>query len=403
MNGRDQESINAPEWDFRGIQARDFLNACLWEYAITSQDTRTRITALLSRTRGPIRVTTWNGHIWINRLLPNWDAAPPKKAWAAPWHYEANLRLARLLEAYGREFPKPWNELPWKEKRPLAIDLGNMSVTIELAKQTEDPIRYLETAFSGDDFWWLRPAWDTSSEEDVLKQCEQFLKKEAERDRGRRQFPIRKPKSALRQLAALRLAEKGLRYLDVEDYVRCHFWTDDFRDFAGLAQKLRARTDPVSRFIWCQFSAEAKAALTNGVPNGERQIAILAEALNGVLKMGSLYSSKRFDGVSLSPETQRLKSQSPEGKTLIPFNRLLLEDVFQKEIVKSRAKAFRADDEYLLPLFGNASSWSRAKSAAARILKTLEQAWSNGFLAVREASARASARPQSRHRRRAQK
>ena len=113
------------------------------------------------------------------------------------------------------------------------------------------------------------------------------------------------------------------------------FSEGDFIDLFGFVAKLRTLRDPISGYLWNQFSASTQEVLTSVTSTPEQQKSALVEALNNILK-GVLYETARFASVTLSPETQALKSQDPHGTDLIRLNRLLLEDAYPLEIAKSQ-------------------------------------------------------------------
>ena len=113
------------------------------------------------------------------------------------------------------------------------------------------------------------------------------------------------------------------------------FSLGDFIDLSAFVAKLRTHQDPISGYLWNQFSASTREVLTSGTSTPEQQKSALVQALNNILKGVLIYETARFDGVTLSPETQALKSQDPHGTDLIRLNRLLLEDAYPLEIAKS--------------------------------------------------------------------
>ena len=122
------------------------------------------------------------------------------------------------------------------------------------------------------------------------------------------------------------------------------FSVGDVIDLSGFVAKLRTPQDPISSYLWNQFSASTQEVLTS-VP--EQQKSALVQALNNILKGVSIYETVRFAGVALSPQTLALKSQNPEGTDLIRLNRLLLEDAYPLEIAKSHLNTKQAHVAYL--------------------------------------------------------
>lgn len=108
-------------------------------------------------------------------------------------------------------------------------------------------------------------------------------------------------------------------------------------DALGLATKLRAGQDALSRFLQTQLTPGTQLLLNNlgngSMPPPELQGALVAD-LNRLLSGPSLFSQERFAGVALSDEVQSLMSSNPQGIELILLNRMLLEAAFPKEIAK---------------------------------------------------------------------
>jgi hypothetical protein len=112
------------------------------------------------------------------------------------------------------------------------------------------------------------------------------------------------------------------------------FSVGDFIDLPAFVAKLRTQ-DPISKYLWKQFSASTQEVLTSAASTPEEQKLALVQALDNILKGVLIYETVRFAGVALSPETLALRSQNPQGTDLIRLNRLLLEDAYPLEIAKS--------------------------------------------------------------------
>ena len=113
------------------------------------------------------------------------------------------------------------------------------------------------------------------------------------------------------------------------------FTVGDFKDLCGFVAKLRTLQDPLSAYLWNQFSASTQGLLTSVTSTPEQQKVALVQALDNILKGVLIFETVRFAGVTLSPETVALKLQNPQGTDLIRLNRLLLEDAYPLEIAKS--------------------------------------------------------------------
>lgn len=112
--------------------------------------------------------------------------------------------------------------------------------------------------------------------------------------------------------------------------------TNDLVNGSALLQKLSAPADPMSQWLWTRFSPEGQKVLSNAATPPAAKQSQLAVELNHLLHSASLYDPTRFKDVSLSTNTVALLSQSPQGKSLVRLNRLLLEDAYPKDLVKSK-------------------------------------------------------------------
>ncbi|MBI5384043.1 MAG: sugar porter family MFS transporter [Verrucomicrobia bacterium] len=114
------------------------------------------------------------------------------------------------------------------------------------------------------------------------------------------------------------------------------FKESDVRDFPALVKKLRAKADPVSKFLVESFSPPTVAMLvawgTPGAETSKLPSALIGE-LNRVLRTNTLYEPKRFDRVSLVSDTGSLLAQKPTGEDLVRLNRMLLEDAYADELI----------------------------------------------------------------------
>jgi Ig-like domain-containing protein/Kelch motif protein len=113
------------------------------------------------------------------------------------------------------------------------------------------------------------------------------------------------------------------------------FSEGDFSNLPNLVAKLNAHADPVSLFLWNQFSAETQQVLTDPNTSADEIKSALETNLNNTVKGSSIFDASRFAAVSLSVETLVLQRLNPKGPDLIRFNRLLLEDAYPLEIVRS--------------------------------------------------------------------
>ncbi len=113
------------------------------------------------------------------------------------------------------------------------------------------------------------------------------------------------------------------------------FATTDFRNVSVLVGKLAAQADPVSQFLWSQFDPTSQQTLTNSSSTIDQLKSTLAAVLNNIINTEHVFDSNRLAAVVLSPETQVFQAVNPQHKDLVRFNRLLLEDAYPTDIVRS--------------------------------------------------------------------
>jgi uncharacterized repeat protein (TIGR04138 family) len=112
------------------------------------------------------------------------------------------------------------------------------------------------------------------------------------------------------------------------------FAIGDLKDPKALAERLTQHPDPLSHFLWDRLPGHSRQAVLAS-PQVEQLERALVDGLNGIIKEDSIYREERFAGVALSPETKSLIGLGLSGVLLARLNRLLLEDAFPKEIVRS--------------------------------------------------------------------
>jgi hypothetical protein len=137
-------------------------------------------------------------------------------------------------------------------------------------------------------------------------------------------------------IAALATGLDAVREL-VDDLVRLRlqsplsdafFHPGDFPDLPGLVTKLQTHTDPVSGYLWSQFSAVDQTILGDPNSTAPQLQTTLVSALNRILLGPSIYNAALFPNGSMSSQTAALVSVTPAGADLVRFNRLLLEDAY---------------------------------------------------------------------------
>ena len=110
---------------------------------------------------------------------------------------------------------------------------------------------------------------------------------------------------------------------------------DDVNESQAFIALLHRHDDPLSRFIWEQFSEPARQQLTNQCDDASKQKELLVRELNQLISSGPIYLEERFAGVSLSPDIKCLVQQDLKGVPLSQFNRLLLQSAYPQHIAKS--------------------------------------------------------------------
>ena len=100
----------------------------------------------------------------------------------------------------------------------------------------------------------------------------------------------------------------------------------------------------MSRFVWEQFSPSARQTLTdtNTSTNTSTNVSIeawprvLVEEFNRILRTDRIFEERRFQGIELSEDTRVLLEETrAPSNDVRQLNRQLLEDAYNKNIVKS--------------------------------------------------------------------
>ncbi len=137
------------------------------------------------------------------------------------------------------------------------------------------------------------------------------------------------------------------------------FTANDVTNLSAFVAKLQndtdAKTQPVSQFIWSQFTTNrdflasvnfaASAAQINAPDNIkdsaadlDKQIAqakteIFIKGLNQVLQTNQLFAAVRSSGIVLPDEQRKLIESNPTGEQLVRANRALLENTYSASLV----------------------------------------------------------------------
>jgi uncharacterized repeat protein (TIGR04138 family) len=122
------------------------------------------------------------------------------------------------------------------------------------------------------------------------------------------------------------------------------FVLDDLKDLTVFVARLKEHSEPVSQFVWSSLSAVTREAILTD-PDNEAIGTMLVNDLNTIIGNPSLYEEDRFASVSLSHVTKCLLGQDFKGDHLARFNRLLLEDAYPLDILKSHGVLAKTDQD----------------------------------------------------------
>jgi len=122
------------------------------------------------------------------------------------------------------------------------------------------------------------------------------------------------------------------------------FAVGDFKDPESFAAKLKRHPDPLSQFLWNELPEASRRAVLDSLERDALE-PVLVESLNGIIRGDKLYREERFAGVCLSGQTKSLLGLDLSGNHLARLNRLLLEDAYPREIVKSTGLLAKTDSD----------------------------------------------------------
>jgi hypothetical protein len=116
------------------------------------------------------------------------------------------------------------------------------------------------------------------------------------------------------------------------------FSGNDLTDLAALVRRLGQKSDSVSIFLVEQMDEPARTALAAFSPTSadtRPTSSVLVRNLNRIVGGSSLYDAERFRNIRLRTETEALRRKNPQGQELMRLNRMLLEDAFSGELLRS--------------------------------------------------------------------
>jgi len=128
------------------------------------------------------------------------------------------------------------------------------------------------------------------------------------------------------------------------------FGVNDFKNVLSLAKKLTGKTDQLSEYLYGRLKPETLKLLEVSVKNDkpdDKLVLALGADLNEILKN---YDEKLFEKVTLNEEMSKLRASHPDGTELIRLNRLLLEDTYKDEIVKSHDVPIEIAKGHYMPI-----------------------------------------------------
>jgi len=122
--------------------------------------------------------------------------------------------------------------------------------------------------------------------------------------------------------------------------IQWEFHLTDFRNRMRLATQIWKRDDPVSKYLWEQFSDDTKKLfeVLDGPLAGLVQnplINALITELNRVLERTDVYDAQRFANIHLRDEVAPLLNRQLSSEETLLFNRMLLESAYPNDIVRS--------------------------------------------------------------------
>jgi uncharacterized protein (TIGR03663 family) len=109
------------------------------------------------------------------------------------------------------------------------------------------------------------------------------------------------------------------------------FEPGEIQDAGTFVQKVRAQSDPVSKFLLESGLTNHLGAAPPARDAGQFE-SLLVSNLNQIITGPSIYDSNRFQGINMRAVTDELRRQNPRGQDLVRLNRRLLEDAYPKEL-----------------------------------------------------------------------
>ena len=121
------------------------------------------------------------------------------------------------------------------------------------------------------------------------------------------------------------------------------FNASNFRKPSDLISKLAKHTDPISDYLWDQFSEQAQEVLADvgsREKNTENKKSVLIREFNRILSSKALREIRCFSELKIPEGILDLQSRESKEIQMMGRNRLLLESAFPEEITANGLRAF---------------------------------------------------------------
>lgn len=125
----------------------------------------------------------------------------------------------------------------------------------------------------------------------------------------------------------------------------------DFIALSLLVKNLIQKSDPVSFFLNEKLTSEMRNSLSDYLVSSRKSLDMeqvilkdLSANFNTIINGSCIYDKKRFENITLRPETEELLVKNPQGDDLVLLNRYLLEDAYPKMISRKPGNSLRPLD-----------------------------------------------------------
>jgi lipopolysaccharide export LptBFGC system permease protein LptF len=118
-------------------------------------------------------------------------------------------------------------------------------------------------------------------------------------------------------------------------YGQMAFITNDVVDLKSLTQKLLHPDNNITIYLGSQLSKETQDLLAKYPAQQPLLLAHLVDDFNHIVRQSTLYDTRRFAAVKISPEAANLIAQKPQDSQMAALNCILLADVFPAELSRN--------------------------------------------------------------------